>query len=70
MDAKDLRKLLNNVEDKFDFFTNRENLANLSMNIFELIIIVNEFLSNEQKGDLFKYEHFKKLTPHTKYEII
>ena len=34
MNTKGLRNLLSNVDDKFSFFTNRENLAKLAINIF------------------------------------
>ena len=62
MDAKNLRKLLEETNDKFSIFANREILKQYNFNGAELISLINDFLIDEQKERLFEYEHLKDLS--------
>ena len=62
MDVTDLRKLLKNSDDQLNIFKDRETLSKYKLYVPELIDLINDFLSNEQKAKLFEFEHFKKLS--------
>ena len=70
MNAQDLKKLLENTNNKFNIFTDRSVLVQYSLTVADLLQLLNEFLSDEEKGRLFELEHFKKLSPNLKSQIL
>lgn len=70
MNVEDLRKLLEDTNDKFKIFEDRKLLSQYSLKTLELMDLINEFLSDEQKAKLFELEHFKKLSSNIKTSII
>ena len=70
MNAHDLKKLLENTNNKFNIFADRSVLAQYSLTVADLLQLLNEFLSDEEKGRLFELEHFKKLSPNLKSQIL
>ena len=69
-DAKNLRKLLEQTNDKLSIFANRENLANSEFTIKDLYDLIRDFLSDKEKLKLFDYSHFIKLQNNIKSGII
>lgn len=45
-------------------------LAQYSLTVADLLQLVNDFLSDEVKGQLFELEHFKKLSSHVRCRIL
>ena len=70
MNAQDLRKLLEESKNKFNIFVDRSVLAQYSLTVADLLQLVNDFLSDEEKGQLFELEHFKKLPSHVRCRIL
>lgn len=70
MNAQDLRKRLEDTNDKFNILEDTNIFAKYKMKVYELIDLVRDFLSDEQKAKLFELEHFKKLSSHIKARII
>ena len=70
MDAQDLRKLIESSTNKFSIFEDRSTLVQYNFSIQELIDLISDFLSDEQKAQLFELEHFKKLSSNIKVHII
>ncbi len=70
MNAQDLRKLLEQADDKLSIFANRETLSKYELSVRELLDLVNDFLSDEEKLKLFDYLHFIKLESRIKGSII
>ena len=70
MNAQDLKKLLENTNNKFNIFADRSVLAQYSLTVADLLQLLNEFLSDEEKGRLFELEHFKKFSPNLKSQIL
>ena len=70
MNAQDLKKLLENTNNKFNIFADRSVLVQYSLTVADLLQLLNEFLSDEEKGRLFELEHFKKLSPNLKSQIL
>ena len=69
MDSQDLRKLLDQTADKFSIFADRNTLVQYKMNSDDLIDLINSYLNDEQKAQLFELEHFKKLPSYINYLI-
>lgn len=70
MNAKDLRKLLEETDNKLDIFSNTETLNQYDLTFKDLCDLIKDFLSDEEKLKLFDYPHFQKFTPTVKKEII
>ena len=70
MNAQDLIKLLEESKNKFNIFVDRSVLAQYSLTVADLLQLVNDFLSDEEKGQLFELEHFKKLPSHVRCRIL
>jgi len=66
----EFRKMLEQAEDKFGIFADKGTLAKCEFKISQLIKLITEFLSDEQKAKLFTLEHFKKLDSHIEMQII
>ncbi len=60
MNAQDLRKLLEQTDNKFSVFASRETLIKYDFNAKELVNLINDFLSDEEKLRIFEYPHFIK----------
>lgn len=65
-----LRKILTKSNDKFSIFADRKKLSKCKITTPELLSLINEFLSDEQKAKLFDLEHFSNLFSHTKLMIL
>ena len=70
MNAKKLRELLEISSDKFSIFQDKSLLSQYSFSVNEFTSLISDFLSDEQKVQLFELEHFKKLNPFLKSSII
>lgn len=70
MNTQDLRKILEESKNKFNIFADRSVLAQYSLTVTDLLQLVKDFLSDEEKGQLFELEHFKKLPSHVRCRIL
>ena len=53
MNTQDLRKILEESKNKFNIFADRSVLAQYSLTVTDLLQLVKDFLSDEEKGQLF-----------------
>lgn len=60
MNAKDLRILLEQTDDKLSIFANSETLNKYTFNARELFALISDFLTDEEKLKLFDYSHFSR----------
>ena len=70
MNAQDLIELLEETDDKLSIFASRETLSKCKLSIKELLEIINDFLTDEEKLKLFDYSHFMQLKGSIKSNII
>lgn len=70
MNALDLKNLLEDAEDKFAIFSDRNTLIKYNCNFAELLSLISDFLTDEQKKALFDLEHFKRFPPSIRAAII
>ena len=70
MKAQELRKLIEESEDKLSIFANKDILKQYEFNAKELFDLIKDFLSDEEKLKLFDYEHFQGLNAYIRTEII
>ena len=70
MNAEDLRKLLEKTEDKLSIFASLETLKKYKFNVGELMDLISDFLSDEEKLKLFDYSHFVQFNGFIKSSII
>ncbi len=70
MDAQDLRKSLEQTDDKLSIFANRETFKKYDLSIKEFFDLISDFLSDEEKLKLFDYSHFKNFNDRIKEGII
>lgn len=70
MDAQDLRKLLEQTDDKLSIFTNRETFNKYELKVKELLDLISEFLSDEEKLKLFDYSHFRQFNSKVRSGVI
>lgn len=70
MDANDLRQLLENTDNKFSIFKDKSTLAKYSFNTSEFITLINDFLIDEEKEQLFEIEYFAKFPSYIKANVI
>lgn len=62
MEAKELRKKLEKSSDKFSIFFNKRILTQSSLTAKELVDLIHDFLTDEQKVNLFELSHFRNLS--------
>ena len=70
MNAQDLRKLLEQTDDKLSIFTSSETLNKYKFNAKEFFDLISDFLSDEEKLRLFDYSHFRQFEGWVKCGII
>ena len=70
MNAQDLRNLLENSNDKFNMLIDEALLSQYTLKIRELVELVDDFLSDEQKAQLFAFDYYQKRSPFIKSQII
>lgn len=70
MNAQDLRKLLEQTDNKFSVFASRETLIKYDFNAKELVNLINDFLSDEEKLRIFEYPHFIKSSDRVRQKVI
>lgn len=70
MNAQDLRKLLEQTDDKLSILASIETLDKYELKAKELFDLINDFLSDEEKLQLFNYSHFKQFEGWIKCRII
>lgn len=70
MNAQDLKELLNKTDNKLSIFADIEKFKQYSINVKELLDLVSEFLSDEEKLKLFEYQHFKQFNAWIRSDII
>ncbi len=67
MTAQDLRKVLEQTDDKLSIFSSWETLGKYELKISEFLDLINDFLNDEEKLRLFDYMQFNS---YVKGEII
>ena len=70
MNAQDLRKLLEQTDDKLSIFASPETLNKYEFNVKEFFELISDFLSDEEKLRLFDYSHFRQFESWIKGGII
>lgn len=70
MNAQDLRELLERTDDKLSIFASRETLSKCEINVKELLDLISDFLTDEEKIKLFNYSHFMQFPESIRYGII
>lgn len=70
MNTQDLRKLLEQTDDKFSIFASPETLNKYEFNAKEFFDLISDFLSDEEKLKLFDYSHFRQFEGWIKGGII
>lgn len=70
MNAQDLRKLLEQTDDKLSIFASSETLNKYEFNAKEFFDLISDFLSDEEKLRLFDYSHFRQFEGWIKSGII
>lgn len=70
MNAQDLRKVLEQTNDKLSIFANSEIFNEYELNVREFFDLISDFLSDEEKLKLFDYPHFIQLEDWIKLKII
>lgn len=70
MNAQDLRKLLEQTDDKISVFASPETLNKYDFNAKEFFDLISDFLSDEEKLRLFDYSHFRQFEGWIKGGII
>ena len=70
MNAQDLRKLLEQTDDKSSIFASLETLNKYEFNAKEFFDLISDFLSDEEKLKLFDYSHFRQFEGWIKGGII
>lgn len=70
MNVQDLRKLLEQTDDKLSIFASPETLNKYEFNAKEFFDLISDFLSDEEKLRLFDYSHFTQLEGWMKNAII
>ncbi len=70
MDCQDLRKLLEETDNRFSVFASRQILNQYDLNVTEFIDLINDFLSDAEKANLLSMPHFQQLGPNIKVGII
>lgn len=70
MGAQEFKKLLEKSNDKFSLFSDSDLFSKYRFEVFELIEILKEFLSDEEKAKLFELNHFRQLSSSIKIQII
>lgn len=70
MDTKEFRNILEKSTDKFSTFTDKKMLSQWEMNTKELISVISDFLSDEEKLRLFEIPAFAELSGLRKSAII
>lgn len=70
MNDQDLRKLLEQTDDKLSIFASPETLNKYDFNAREFFDLISDFLSDEEKLKLFDYSHFRQFEGWIKSGII
>ena len=70
MNAQDLRELLEKTDDKLSIFASRETLSKCEINVKELLELIRDFLTDEEKLKLFDYSHFMQFPESIRHGII
>ena len=70
MDAKDLRKLLENEPNKLKVFEDRETLAKYNFTVPDLCSLIQDFLTDDEKLKLFDFSHFQNLQRSIRLKIV
>lgn len=70
MNAQEFRKIIEDSEDKLNVFLSREILSECDISYQELINLVKEFLTDEEKAKLFETEVGEKIYLPKKLQII
>lgn len=70
MNAQDLRRLLEQTDDRLKIFANSETLNKYELNAKEFFDLISDFLSDEEKLRLFDYSHFRQFDSWIKSRII
>ena len=70
MNAQDLRKLLEQSEDKMNIFKDAETIFQYDLKVVEFLNIITDFLTDEEKKELVNCPFFENLSKYVQYRII
>ena len=70
MNIQNLRELLQKADNRIDIFVDVEKLNQYELNTKELLDLISEFLSDEEKFKLFDYSYFQTIESRIKIGII
>lgn len=70
MNAQDLRKVLEETDNKFSILANKETLTKYTLTVKDFLDLINDFLSDAEKLQLFNFSHFVNFEPYIKFGII
>lgn len=70
MNYQDLRRLLEQTDDKLSILASKETLNKYEVDVYELLVLISDFLSDEEKLKLFDYSYFKQCESWIKSSII
>ena len=70
MNAQDLRELLEKTDDKLRIFASSDTFSKYEIDEKELLELISDFLTDEEKLKLFDYSHFMQFSEDIRYGII
>lgn len=70
MSTQDYRNLLEQSNDKLSIFADVENIHKCKPKLTDFLDLISEFLSDEEKLELFNYKHFMEFPKQIKYNIL
>jgi len=70
MNSENLRNLLESSNDRVRIFEDNDIFSKYNLNIAELKELVEIFLTDEEKANLFELEHFKGLNTIVRYRLL
>lgn len=67
---EELKKVLEQSQNKLEVFGDVDKIVQYDMTIQQLVDIIQESLSDEEKEKLFEFSHFQNLKPHIREKIL
>lgn len=65
-----IKRILKKSSDKFSIFIDKRKLSKYDLNEAEIIDLINEFLSDEQKAELFNFDYYKNASLYMRKRIV
>ncbi|MCI8654680.1 MAG: hypothetical protein HFJ48_02235 [Clostridia bacterium] len=67
---KRLENRIKEADDKLSVFANKDELNQYDFKMFEILELIKDYLTDEEKAKLFDFSHFQTLATSTKLKII